>query len=245
MKKKIAIVQSNYIPWKGYFDMIAYADEFVLLDDVQFTRRDWRNRNKIKTPQGLLWLTVPVEVKGKFLQRINETMISGTDWAGKHLKSLEANYRKTPFFTDVMEWLSPLYRERERNDLSTLNRQLIEAINAYIGISTPLRSSSEFTLSVEPTERLLDICLQCEATHYISGPAAQSYLDVARFEAKNIDVEWFSYSGYSEYEQLWGTFEHGVSILDLLFNEGKASAGMMKHVKKCSPNQPLNRRHPL
>lgn len=212
--------------------MIAYADEFVLLDDVQFTRRDWRNRNKIKTPQGLLWLTVPVEVKGKYLQRINETMISGTDWAEKHLKSLETNYRRAPFFDEVMEWLSPLYRNRERNDLSTLNRQLIESINAFIGISTPLRSSSEFTLSEDPTERLLDICLQCGATNYISGPAAKSYLDVARFKARHIDVEWFCYSGYPEYEQLWGAFEHGVSVLDLLFNEGKASAGMMKYVKR-------------
>src|SRR3990172_2397370 len=98
--KKIAIVQSNYIPWKGYFDMIAAVDEFILYDDMQYTRRDWRNRNQIKTPQGQQWLTVPVKVKGKYLQTIRETEINGTDWAEAHWTGIAQNYRRAPHFEE-------------------------------------------------------------------------------------------------------------------------------------------------
>jgi hypothetical protein len=109
MTKRIAIVQSNYLPWKGYFDLMASVDEFVLYDDVQYTRRDWRNRNQIKTPQGLQWLTVPVRVKGKYHQSIRETEIDDeSDWASDHLKALSLNYRKAPFHNDVMGLLEPL-----------------------------------------------------------------------------------------------------------------------------------------
>jgi len=107
--KKIAISQSNYIPWKGYFDMIAAVDEFILYDDMQYTRRDWRNRNQIKTPQGVHWLTVPVLVKGKYYQKIKDTQIDGADWALVHWKSLIQNYRATPHFNDIAAWLEPLY----------------------------------------------------------------------------------------------------------------------------------------
>ena len=96
--KRVAIVQSNYIPWKGYFDLINSVDEFVLFDDMQYTRRDWRNRNKIKTPQGLKWLSIPVKVKGKYYQKINETKIEKRDWANKHWKTISMNYRDSPHF---------------------------------------------------------------------------------------------------------------------------------------------------
>lgn len=118
--KKVAILQSNYIPWKGYFDMIAAVDEFILYDDMQYTRRDWRNRNQIKTPQGVHWLTVPVQVKGKYYQKIRETEIDGTNWASTHWKALEQNYRRAPHYTEIASWLEPLYLEESFTHISPL-----------------------------------------------------------------------------------------------------------------------------
>ncbi|WP_166365371.1 WbqC family protein [Pseudomonas akapageensis] len=225
--KKVAIVQSNYIPWKGYFDMIAAVDEFVLYDDMQYTRRDWRNRNQIKTPQGLQWLTVPVKVKGKYHQTIRETEVEGPDWASIHWKSLTQNYRRSPFFDEVASWLEPLYM-KPYTHLSDLNRTFLESICAYLEIKTAIRNSSDYTLSDGKTERLADLCVQAGASEYISGPAARDYIEAGVFSERGIQLTWFDYSGYPEYPQLWGEFAHGVTILDLLFNCGKDAPNYMK-----------------
>jgi hypothetical protein len=227
--KKVAIVQSNYIPWKGYFDLIAAVDEFILYDDMQFTRRDWRNRNLIKTPQGLQWLTVPVQVKGKYTQAIRDTEIQGWDWAEVHWKSLTANYTRAPHFREIATLLEPLYREPHKT-ISALNRRFIEAICGYLGIGTKLRNSWDYSLSEGKSERLADLCRQAGATTYISGPAAKDYLDENAFTTLGITVDWFSYYGYPAYPQLWGEFNHGVSIVDLLFNCGADAPRVMKYV---------------
>jgi len=229
--KKVAIVQSNYIPWKGYFDMIAAVDEFILFDDMQFTRRDWRNRNQIKTPRGAEWLTIPVKVKGKYHQKIRETEIDGEDWALMHWKSLAQNYRRAAFFPEVAAWLEPLYREAACQDLSQINRRFIEAICRYLGINTKITNSWDYTLIDGKTERLADLCTQAGGTEYISGPAARSYVDESVFRDAGIDITWFDYDGYPTYPQLWGTFCHGVSIVDLLFNCGKDAPKFMRHVR--------------
>jgi len=229
--KKIAIVQSNYIPWKGYFDMIAAVDEFILYDDMQYTRRDWRNRNQIKTPRGLQWLTVPVKVKGKYHQTIFETEIEGAEWAAVHWKSLQQNYRRTPHFDEISEWLEPLYRNTSCR-LSDLNRTILESICAYLGITTIISNSSDYTLSDGKTERLSDLCIQAGATEYISGPAARDYIDADVFSRQGIQLSWFDYSGYPEYPQLWGDFSHYVTILDLLFNCGKEAPNFMKFIRQ-------------
>jgi len=228
--KKIAIVQSNYIPWKGYFDMIAAVDEFILYDDMQYTRRDWRNRNQIKTPQGVQWLTVPVLVKGKYHQPINETEINGTDWAAKHWATIASNYRRAAHFSEIAAWLEPLYCDESYSHLSQLNRRFLQAICDYLGIGTRLSSSSDYTLADGKTERLADLCSQAGATEYVSGPAARNYLDASVFQSRGMAVTWFDYSGYLEYPQLWGEFTHGVTILDLLFNCGKEASAYMKCV---------------
>jgi hypothetical protein len=231
--KKIAIVQSNYIPWKGYFDLIARVDEFVLFDDMQYTRRDWRNRNQIKTPQGLQWLTVPVVVKGKYTQKIKDTEIDGVDWAALHWKAFEQNYRRAPYFDEIASWLAPLYLSSSvPTNLSVLNRRLIDAICAYLGIRTRISSSSDYILSEGKTERLADICVQAGADEYFSGPAAKDYIDEAVLMDRGVGVRWFDYAGYSEYPQLWGEFIHGVTMLDLLFNCGAEASGFMRYVSK-------------
>jgi hypothetical protein len=226
--KKVAIVQSNYLPWKGYFDMIAAVDEFVLYDDMQYTRRDWRNRNKIKTPQGLQWLTVPVKVRGKYHQSIYETEIEGSEWAEAHAKALAQNYRRAPHFGEVFALLQPHLQGGRYSHLSDLNAGLLAAVCGYLGIATPLRNSSEFTLADGKSERLCDLCRQLGATEYVSGPAARDYLDESVFADAGIRVSWFDYGGYPPYPQLWGEFEHGVSVVDLLFNCGRDSRSFMK-----------------
>lgn len=229
--KKVAILQSNYIPWKGYFDMIAAVDEFILYDDMQYTRRDWRNRNQIKTPQGVQWLTVPVQVKGKYEQKIKETAIDGSDWAIAHWKALAQNYRRTPHFDEVAIWLEPLYIVESYTHISQLNRCFIEAICHYLGIKTVISNSWDYTLLDGKTERLADLCKQAGGTEYISGPAAKDYIEESVFTERGIKLAWFDYAGYPEYPQLWGEFTHGVTILDLLFNCGKDASRYMRYVR--------------
>ncbi len=230
--KKVAIVQSNYIPWKGYFDMIAAVDEFILYDDMQYTRRDWRNRNQIKTPIGAQWLTVPVQAKGKYHQKIRDTLIDGSDWAVTHWRAFEQNYRRAPHFDEIAAWLEPLYVSARYTHLSQLNRALIEASCAYLGIKTAITNSWDYSLLDGKTERLADLCKQAGGAEYISGPAAKGYIEDHIFAVKGIKLTWFDYSGYPEYRQLWGEFIHGVTILDLLFNCGKEAPQHMRHVGK-------------
>lgn len=227
--KKVAILQSNYIPWKGYFDMIAAVDEFILYDDMQYTKRDWRNRNQIKTPQGVQWITVPALVKGKFNQRIRDTEIDGTDWASNHWATIHQNYRKSKNFEEISEWLKPLYLENKYSHISTMNRAFIEKICAYLGINTKISNSWDYQIIEGKSERLADLCLKAGGTEYISGPAAKNYIDNSVFDEAQIELTWFDYAGYKEYPQLWGDFTHGVTILDLLFNCGKESRSYMRY----------------
>lgn len=229
--KKVAILQSNYIPWKGYFDMIAAVDEFILYDDMQYTRRDWRNRNQIKTPKGLEWLTIPVRVKGKYHQKICETETDGTSWAEDHWKALTQNYRRAKFFKDITEWLEPLYLGPQPRHLSHVNRRFIEAVCKYLSIDTIISNSGDYILIDGRTERLADLCAQANGTEYISGPSAKDYMDESIFKERGIKLTWFDYTDYPLYPQLWGEFTHCVTILDLLFNCGKDSPLYMKHTK--------------
>ena len=228
---RVAIVQSNYIPWKGYFDLVAAVDQFILYDEMQFTRRDWRNRNLIKTPQGTQWLTVPVKVKGKYTQTIRETEIQDPSWAEAHWRSLCANYRRATHFEPISEVLEPLYRQRY-DTISEINRRFIDAICDYLGIETRIANSWDYSLAEGKSERLADLCRQAGATTYVSGPAARDYLDERVFADLGIAVEWFNYEGYPTYPQLWGEFVHGVSIVDLLFNCGAEASKAMKYVQR-------------
>lgn len=228
--KKVAILQSNYIPWKGYFDMIAAVDEFILYDDMQYTRRDWRNRNQIKTPLGVQWLTVPVLVKGKYHQKIRETEIDGNEWQAVHWKSIVQNYHRATYFEEIAAWLEPLYMGELFTHISPLNRRFIQAICNYLEIKTAITNSWDYKLIDGKTERLADLCMQAGGTEYISGPAAKDYINEKTFADRGIKLTWFDYVGYPEYSQLWGDFAHGVTVLDLLFNCGKESSSYMRYV---------------
>lgn len=220
-------MQSNYIPWKGYFDLIACADQFVLYDIVQFTKNDWRNRNLIKTQSGMLWLTIPVVHSGRFGQRIDEVEIAGDGWRGKHWRSIEQSYARAPFFKEYRERLQELYLGRADRRLSDVNRAFLEAVMAAFGIVTPVASAADLNLPDDRVERLIEICRHHGADEYLSGPAARTYLDEERFEAAGIAVRYMDYSDYPEYPQLHPPFEHNVSALDLLFNTGPGARSYM------------------
>lgn len=225
--KKVAILQSNYIPWKGYFDIIASVDEFILYDEVQFTKNDWRNRNRIKTATGPQWLSIPV---GTDLNRsVRDVALPQGAWQRRHWRTLECNYRRAPFFQEIAALCRPLYESGVYASLSQFNRAFIEVICGYLGIATRITDSSDYRLTEGRTERLVDLCTQAGARMYVSGPSARAYLDEAIFRGRGIAVVWFDYSGYPAYPQLWGDFVHEVSILDLLFNCGPGSPRFMKY----------------
>jgi hypothetical protein len=229
--KTVAIVQSNYIPWKGYFDLMAKVDEFILYDDVQYTKRDWRNRNRLKSAEGVRWLTIPVQVKGRYLQRIDETFVSDPRWAERHWATLAGWYGRAPFFKHYRELLEGLYRGTRVHELSAINRRFLEVLRDALGIATPLTSSADYASSGQKSERLLDICRAAGATRYVSGPAAKKYLDEERFRAAGVEVEWMSYEGYPQYAQQYPPFEHSVSVIDLLLNVGEEAPRYMLHAQ--------------
>jgi WbqC-like protein family len=227
--KRVVITQSNYIPWKGYFTGIAMADEFILYDDMQYTKRDWRNRNKIKAPAGPQWLTIPVEVKGKFFQKINETRVSDPNWHKTHWSVLRHNYRKAKNYNEVKDFLEPLYMAATSEYLSEINRHFLQGISDFLGIKSKISFSSDYQYADgDKNERLVNICNCVKATDYYTGPAAKDYMDESIFDLNKIKVHYFDYSGFPEYEQLYPPFEHGVSIVDLLFSLGKDAPRVMK-----------------
>lgn len=224
MTRTVVITQSNYIPWRGYFDLLRRADDVILLDSVQYTRRDWRNRNRIKSAGGPIWLTIPVEAKGRFDQTIDQTRISDAGWAERHIRSIETAYARAAHFGATAPWLFDLMRSVAAEPLLTgVNELLLRGLCGRLGIAVPIsRCTDVFTKdelsTMSPTERLVEIARARGATHYLTGPSARAYLDVSLFTAAGIEVRWMAYEGYPEYPQLWGAFEPQVSVIDLLLN---------------------------
>ena len=225
--KRIAIVQSSYIPWKGYFDLIASVDEFVLCDDVQFTRRDWRNRNRIKTSDGPKWLTVPVAVKGKYAQAIKDTLISDASWRENHWKNLYHAYSRAPYFSQYAARIEEVYQDASDEALSLINHRFLTVLCDILGIDTEITWSMDYEPRSGKSERLVDICGQAGASEYLSGPSARAYLDESLFEEAGIGVVWMDYDGYPEYDQLHPPFEHYVTVLDILFHTGAKARNHM------------------
>jgi hypothetical protein len=229
MGKRVAIVQSNYIPWKGYFDLIASVDEFIVFDSVQYTRRDWRNRNQIKTSSGLLWLTIPVEAKGRYEQSIKDVTIADKRWTRRHWETIRHNYAQASAFSEAGDLMEGLYRKAEGlSYLSAINQVFLHRICEYLEIRTKLSASMDYVVVSGKSERLVALCRQAGANVYVSGPSARAYLDESAFQAAGIHVEYFDYSGYPIYRQLHPPFEHAVSVIDLILNEGRAARRYLK-----------------
>ncbi|MEM7286885.1 MAG: WbqC family protein [Actinomycetota bacterium] len=217
---RVFITQSNYIPWRGYFHAIDRADVLVLYDHAQYTKRDWRNRNRIKTATGTRWLTIPVKVKNLSEQAIEDTRVVDGTWARGHLESIRQAYRAAPHYRDVLPVLEETYAlAAGHTHLSAINAEFLDGLCRWLAIDTPMRWSREFDLRAGRTERLLGICLDLGATTYLSGPAARNYLDISVFERAGVEVEFLDYS-YEPYPQLHGAFEPSVSIVDTMMQLG-------------------------
>jgi len=219
MAKTAAILQSNYIPWKGYFDIIHDVDTFVFYDDVQYTSFDWRNRNIIKTPGGPLWLTIPVGTSRH--RRICDVEIPATGWAARHIRSLRHHYGRAPHFRRYEAFLEDVYLGRTWHSLSDLNQHIIKTVaSEFLGIRTEFHDSREFEATAKKADRLLEVLDRLGAGVYVSGPAAKDYISEQQFEDAGIELVWKDYEGYPEYPQLHPPFSHKVTILDLLFHVG-------------------------
>lgn len=223
---KVGIIQSNYIPWRGYFDFIASVDLFVFHDDLQYTKGDWRNRNRIKTPNGSKWMTVPVKYL-RTAQLIEETAIDYNEqWQKAHINQFFGSYSKAPYCCDALKILNDAYSSMDQT-ISHLNIRLIKNICAYLGIMTELKMSSDYGPTGSKTERLINLLGKIGATNYLSGPAARDYLDEDAFKHAGIGLSYKTYD-YDAYSQLWGSFEGAVTILDLIVNHGPDSVNYLK-----------------
>lgn len=221
--KTVVILQSNYIPWKGYFDLIHDADEFIFYDEVKYTKNDWRNRNQIYSKNGLQWLSIPISKEAVKL-KISEVEIPNSEWQELHFKTLWLTYKKAAYFHQLEPILTYLYQENNWNHLSELNHKSIEYISNWLGIESKLTNSADYPLQGDRVERLVNLLEHVKATRYISGPSAKDYLgkdELEMFNSKGIQVDFKSYSGYPEYNQLNSPFTHGVSILDMIANVPK------------------------
>lgn len=217
--KTVVVLQSNYIPWKGYFDLIHDANLFIFYDDLQYTKNDWRNRNKIKANRGAEWISIPVGADSNRL--ICDVEIKDVVWQMKHWKTLLNNYRASTHFARYQPFFEDFFLRRRWTNLSEMNQHLIRRISTdFLGINTEFHDSRQYELTGQKQDRLLELLEKAGATRYISGPAAKAYIEPARFDAAGIELVWKDYSGYPEYPQRFPPFEHGVSILDVLFNVG-------------------------
>jgi hypothetical protein len=216
----VAISQSNYLPWRGYFSQIGAADYFVFLDNVQFTKRDWRTRNQIMTPQGTAWINVPISLPKSSSSKINEIEIPDFNFLESHLELIRRSYSRAINFEENWTWVSDLLLQSHSKNLSEFNINLIKQVSHEFDLDTDFYNSSKFEDSDDPTQRLINICVELGAEKYLSGPNAKNYLEVSRFHDLGIEVIWADYH-FSEYDQLWGEkFHPHVSIVDAVLNAG-------------------------
>lgn len=218
--KRIAVVQSNYLPWKGYFDLINLSDHFVLYDDVQFNKYNWRNRNRIKTPAGTQWITIPV-IQKPLKQKIQNVQLANQIWKRKHWRAVMQNYSQAEYFREYRDFFEELFLGTAETYLSRVNYRFLKAICGLLGIRTEISFSGDYRLLGGRIERVVDLCSQLGADEFLSGPTARPYINEPLFTAAGIKVVWMDYEGYPQYKQLFcPPFVHEVSIIDLILNEG-------------------------
>lgn len=232
---RLVVLQSNYVPWPGYFDLMASADTFVVYDSVQYTKNDWRNRNRLVTAQGAVWLTIPVETAGRPRQRIRDARVADGRWARKHWKTVQQVLGRQPHFAEHAAAWEQWYQQAEGlTFLHDINLLFLRGLAGQLGITTDLVDDTAFTLTATtPTDRLVELCALTEASRYLTGPAAAGYLDSGAFERAAVELEVIDYGGYPAYPQRSAIFDGRVSTFDLLANRGPNA-----------PAQLLGRRRP-
>jgi hypothetical protein len=225
--KKVAIVQSNYIPWKGYFDMIRNVDLFIFYDHVQYTKYDWRSRNYIKGPEGVRLLSIPC---GQNINRkICEVEPVNSYWQKSHLDSIRQCYKRTPFFRNFIPFLEDIYLGKEWKNLSEFNQHVIQRITYEIlKAETVFEDSRKYEINYTKALGVKEILEKCGAEIHLCGPAAKNYLTDEFLKSISAKFVWMNYDDYPQYNQLFPPFEHKISILDLIFNEGYEAVNYMK-----------------
>jgi hypothetical protein len=222
---KAAIHQPQYLPWTGYLDKMDRADVFVLLDDVQYKKNEWQNRNRIRNAEGWQWITVPVLYE--FGQKLNDVSINNKDnWREKHLKSIETNYSHAAHFDEYMPFFRKQY-SYEWEKLVDINVRFIEFLADALGITTEIVRSSSLGIGTEKTQRLIDICKAVGADEYLSGAGGCDYLEEEKFADAGIGLEYQKYAA-KPYEQVYNGFYPDLSAVDLLFCCGKKSINIIR-----------------
>jgi hypothetical protein len=228
---RISIMQPTYLPWLGYFELIDNCDLFVLLDDVQFVKKSWHQRNRVKTPNRELMLTVPVLTKGKFRQLIKDACINNSlPWRNKHFVTINNNYKKASYYSEYIGSLKKIY-DQNLVSLIKLNLKLIEFIKNSLGIKTEIALSSAFDVRGDRTEKIVNICKACKADVLYDAKGAQDILDLDLFQKNNIQIIFQEYE-HPQYKQIHGDFIPYLSTLDLLFNEGPKSLDILRSGNK-------------
>ncbi|MCB1167822.1 MAG: WbqC family protein [Leptospiraceae bacterium] len=218
--------QPVYLPWLGLFHKIALADEFCIFDIVQYQTKDWNNRNRIKTPNGVIWLSVPVESKNHFEKSVGDIRIVKNGWNRKHFKSIDLAYRKAPFYTDYIGRVEAILMADEFETLADLNRAFLEFGLEAFGIERPIHVASEKDFEGKKSDLVLDMAQKLGADCYIFGEQGRNYADLAAFQRAGIQVFFQEYE-HPEYSQLHGDFVPGMCFLDLLFNVGAGAFEVM------------------
>jgi len=229
---KVLVTQPNYIPWKGYFDLIAKVDKFVVLDDVQYTKRDWRNRNYVRFKNNKKVLTIPVKTKKKYYQKINETIIfDKEEFIKTHLRIFEDYYSKSKYFYEIYNFLKKTYYKSKTDILSDNTINITKDIAKYLGIEAQFKNSSSLKIQNTSSERILEICKRENISNYLTGKKALSYLNLKSFQKNNINIYIISYQKQKKYKQIQRDFIEKLSIVDLLFNCGQSSSEYLQDVK--------------
>jgi len=226
--KTVFIIQSCYIPWKGFFDALNRADECILFDDMQYSKDHWHNRNQIQTIDGLKWLTIPVFGKKNIGQKIRDVQIDGNKWREKHWNSIKHSYGRSQYFNEYSPVIKSIYQDKVSASLSEMNHAFILAINGILGITTKIKWSHDLEIIEGKNERIIHLMQQLDATNILAGPSAKSFVKEDQFNNAGLNVEWLDYSNYPTYNQLFNPFVHEVSILDLIFNEGPNAKKYLK-----------------
>ncbi|MFZ5652548.1 MAG: WbqC family protein [Bacillota bacterium] len=218
----IGILQPGYLPWLGFFEQLYRSDIFVIYDDVQYDKNGWRNRNRIKTPNGIQWLTVPVLLKGDSKSLIRDVKINNQEsWRKKHCQSIKTNYSKSKFYNHYFYLFEKVY-SKEWNFLIDLDMELIYVLCDLLGLKRKIVYSSDLGVQGDKNERLIKICKKFGASIFYEGHAGKDYIDKKVFIESGIEVKFQDYR-HPEYNQLYGDFVPYLSVIDLLFNEGDSS----------------------
>lgn len=221
-ERTAVVLQPSYLPWLGCFAQMQRCDVFIVYDNVQFDKHGWRNRNRIKTPQGECWLTVPVLTRGRDKPLIRDVEINTAErWRAKHLKTVRQSYARAPYFEDHIGWLEAIW-SREWMSLLDLNMECLQKLCEALGLKREIRLASEFDTSGDSIERLVQICRAVDADVFYEGGAGRDYIDDARFERAGIRIEYQDYR-HPVYSQLHGDFLPYLSVVDLLMNCGGQS----------------------